>query len=159
MHNRGKIEMARPIKKMLIDKYHEDAGAMASPDEPLYVIGYDVQKTTQNGEAVYHLWQVTALISDITFLFDLSKISFDKWNLMFAYKFDETKTNLVNVPSRDSDENNEISIGVSELRKMGIKLSSIIDAAHWLIENHLEENEMTREQLKHQVDANLRDFL
>jgi hypothetical protein len=151
--------MAEPTMKMLIDKYHEDAGFLSEPPEPLYVIGYDVQKTIQNGEAVYRLWQVMAEITDMASLFDLSSIPFHKFLTQFAYKFDEATSTLINVPERNADDNNYISIGLSELHEMGIELSSVVVAAHWLIEEYLEENEITREQLKHQVDASLRDLL
>ena len=40
--------MAEPTLKMLIDQYHEDACELASPDEPLHVMGYEVQKTDEN---------------------------------------------------------------------------------------------------------------
>ena len=79
--------------------------------------------------------------------------------MKFAYKYDEVTSILINVSGRNIDENNYISIGVFELLEMGIKLSSIVDAAHGLIEDYLVENEITREPLKHQVDANLREFL
>ena len=78
----------------------------------------------RDGVPIYQLWQVIAEIADMASLSDLRSIPFHKFLTQFAYKFDEVTSTLTNAPGRNTDENNYISIRVSELPKMAISTKS-----------------------------------